>query len=133
MSNEKVTLPREVAEEIRKARIHFRRDAGIVMNLRSHYRLMKLSRIFDNGTHKEDGGGLEVDLLMRALVNGYEVEKSPEEKVREFYKKAMRDAVDTEHSGSLEFSGSSRVAVGQANGISRTLDLLGIKIEGVNA
>lgn len=58
------------------------------------------------------------DLLMSALVNGYTVEQTPEEKVHEYY-----DSLN-EQDG---FESAEQ------DGILTTLDLLGIKIEGVNA
>ena len=53
------------------------------------------------------------DLLMEALICGYEVEKSPEEKVREYY--------------NVLITANPKYAV------QHTLDLLGIKVKGVNA
>lgn len=51
--------------------------------------------------------------MAEILVNGYEVEKTPEDKVRELFE-------------------SSPFAIERKSGIVRTLNLLGIKIEGVN-
>ncbi|MCY7780015.1 hypothetical protein MOB41_16575 [Bacillus haynesii] len=54
--------------------------------------------------------------LAAALINGYEVEKTPEEKVREYY----------------ESYGGSPSAMERKEAVQDTLDLLGIEIEGVN-
>ncbi|MCY9132800.1 hypothetical protein MOF07_19390 [Bacillus spizizenii] len=62
-----------------------------------------------------------LETLAAALVNGYEVEKAPEEKVREYYDKLWADYCDT---NDIEIAKET---------IINTLDLLGIKIEGVNA
>jgi hypothetical protein len=58
-----------------------------------------------------------LDVLVRAIVIGYTVEQSPEEKVREYYEMYAHRGLD----------GHYRAAITQ------TLDILGIKIEGVNA
>lgn len=63
-----------------------------------------------------------------ALVNGYEVEKTPEEKVREYYATNYQ-----RHEQSLPRSKDDFYTSGVAEGVRSTLDLLGIKIEGVNA
>ena len=60
---------------------------------------------------------LYTDILAAALINGYEVEKTPEEKVREYY----------------ESHGGSPSAEERKAAIRETLYKLGIKIEGVNA
>jgi len=56
-------------------------------------------------------------ILMEALVNGYTVEQTPEEKVREYY----------------ESYGGSPSANERKQAVVDTLDLLGIKIAGINA
>lgn len=61
-----------------------------------------------------------LETLVDALVNGYQVEKSTEEKVREFYESFV-------HHDDGEY------CEGVAYGINQTLDLLGIDIPGVNA
>lgn len=58
------------------------------------------------------------DILMSALVVGYEIEKSPEEMLREYYEEFSRFPDDYE-AGVLE-------------GIYKTLDILGVTIEGIN-
>ncbi|TWM68763.1 DUF1642 domain-containing protein [Bacillus licheniformis] len=60
---------------------------------------------------------IDIMTLAAALINGYEVEKTPEEKVREFY----------------ESHGGSPSAMERKAAIRETLYKLGIKIEGVNA
>ncbi|MFD3198869.1 hypothetical protein [Bacillus sp. LR_5] len=64
--------------------------------------------------------------LAAALVNGYEVEKTPEEKVRDFYE-SFNTGFGTFHSEThFRFEEYQRV-------IKTTLNFLGIKIDGVNA
>ncbi|EDW22610.1 hypothetical protein FO510_05305 [Bacillus pumilus] len=66
--------------------------------------------------------------LAAALINGYEVTKSPEQKVRDYY-----EANYAKHERSKPFSDDDYYTAGVSNGIKQTLDHLGIKIEGVNA
>lgn len=66
--------------------------------------------------------------LADALINGYEVEKSPEQKVRDYYESNY-----AKHEKSKPFSGEDHYTTGVSQGIKRTLEHLGIKIEGVNA
>lgn len=58
------------------------------------------------------------DMLMSALVNGYQVEQTPEEKAREFYE---------------SFNAEIMEHVYARTAIRSTLALLGITIEGINA
>ncbi|MFV4878890.1 hypothetical protein [Bacillus velezensis] len=69
---------------------------------------------------------LDIMTLAAALVNGYEVEKTPGEKVREFYE-SFNTGFGTFHSEThFRYEEYQRV-------IKSTLNFLGIKIEGVNA
>lgn len=68
--------------------------------------------------------------LMNALVNGYTVEKSPEDKVREYYDRCHANLKEAEINGRTHRASNFD---GQATGVSITLDILGIKISGVNA
>lgn len=61
------------------------------------------------------------DMLMSALINGYEVEKTPEERLREYYEWLRKNTL---HSGSVYSY--------KANAIGETLDILGITNEGIN-
>ncbi|WP_168748460.1 hypothetical protein [Bacillus mojavensis] len=70
---------------------------------------------------------LDLLTLAAALVNGYEVEATPEERVREYYYD-LRRAEDR-----LEERGESGSQFRQGwQSVEETLNLLGIKIEGVN-
>lgn len=113
----RVTLPREVAEaldslrrqgggnyEIVAAFIKRRKEIPEIKTLADAFELNKIS--FDD--------------ILNALVNGYEIEKSPEDKVREYYEFVRRSIRDDYSDGILD-------------GIEKTLDLLEIKVPGVNA
>ncbi|MCY8472388.1 hypothetical protein [Bacillus halotolerans] len=73
---------------------------------------------------------MDIVTLAAALVNGYEVEKTPEEKVREYFEDVKNRREKRRDAGLFE---SFRYNDGKVDGIRNTLDYLGIKIEGVNA
>lgn len=68
--------------------------------------------------------------LAQALVNGYEVEQTPEDKVLERYKRYRAEQKFHAEKGQREME---QFWEGAASGIIDALDDLGIKIEGVNA
>lgn len=110
--SEKVVLPKEVAEAIEELRVEGVRNFYIMTRAKgaifSEPDLVLKAWAFDG-----DGEG-STDLLMQALVNGYETENSAEENVREYYE-------------------DYETTTEEALVIRKTLKLLGIKIEGVNA
>lgn len=69
---------------------------------------------------------LDILTLAAALVNGYEVEKTPEEKVRDFYASFEGDPHMYPEETHFRYKEYQRV-------IKSTLNFLGIEIEGVNA
>lgn len=117
MANQtKVKLPRGVAEEIEHMRSAGYSDAVIFLKADSEYSLLQktyewaFSSVFEIENK---------NILMSALVNGYEVEKSPEDKVREYYDKFSEPDV-------------GRFVESEQYVIAKTLNLLGITIEGIN-
>ncbi|ATH91715.1 hypothetical protein [Bacillus glycinifermentans] len=84
-----------------------------------------VARYIDNELDLFDLGFTD---FLAALINRYEVEKTPEEKVREYYATNYQ-----RHEQSLPRSKDDFYTSGVAEGVRSTLDLLGIKIEGVNA
>lgn len=113
------TLPKEVAEAIERLRADGYSNEDIVWN-----------HAFGNEDDYNDAiysySSVNFDGLITALVNGYKVEQTPEEKVREYFERHKRKCYVTtgvEHTEHL----STVLA------ISHTLYLLGKKIEGVNA
>ncbi|MGE0910417.1 hypothetical protein ACQGRJ_10250 [Bacillus atrophaeus] len=115
----KPTITKQQAEAIEELRINYS-DEGI---LRSYTN--------DSLTVGENNCRClyELDLLMlaAALVNGYEVEKTPEEKMREYHRSLV---CDMDRALSYEEEGNYRSAI---EAVEETLNLLGIEIEGVNA
>lgn len=71
----------------------------------------------------------DFSLLASALVNGYEVEATSEEQLREFYRDLISRAVSRD---SHEHSAGENVFWKKARAVRETLDILGIKIEGIN-
>jgi Protein of unknown function (DUF1642) len=113
----KVTVPREVAEAIEyfKAEEYENRDI-----------LIRVEEGTFNESYENHVDALQKystanynDLLL-ALVNGYNVEKTPEEEIRGYYAEVI-DLYTHDYSNGLQV------------GIVYVLDKLGIKIEGVNA
>ncbi|MCV4329287.1 hypothetical protein [Bacillus velezensis] len=70
---------------------------------------------------------LDIMTLAAALVNGYEVEATPEDRVREYFAE-LQEKQRTAQSRGVTFSLEC-----EREGVINTLNLLGIKIEGVNA
>ncbi len=120
MSHEKVTIPREVAEAIEKAR---RDGYNNRMIIHASNGDMVGPYTLDLARYTERSGNF--DILMRALVNGYIVEKSPEEKLRSMYEDYVKDEISGDYD--RKFTGEAAT-----NAIVNTLDILGITIEGIN-
>lgn len=96
--------------------------------------LFKYTNVYfgNEPNHAEFGPIANMDIMTLAavLVNGYEVEKTPEEKVREYYE-AVRNLWEERYlAGDTE---GKRFHAGALVGICTTLGIFGIKIEGVNA
>ena len=70
------------------------------------------------------------DVFLSALVNGYQVEKTPEEKVRDYYCTCEANWLSADERTNIAVA---EHLSGQLLAINTTLDLLGIQIEGVNA
>ncbi|MBA9027586.1 hypothetical protein [Peribacillus huizhouensis] len=119
MTNETITLPKDVATAVEELRKDGFNNSGIIIAI-----------VFEEAFEHKD---LETvrsyyhsypDDILTALVNGYQVEKSGEEKVREYYERyAACKFTDGSYCDGYEDGVSAAVV--------RTLDLLGIKIEGV--
>jgi hypothetical protein len=120
----KVTLPREVAEAIEDVKQYYT-NADIIANIvtdRSTSAYGTKMPVLIGYARTEKRG---TDTLLAALVNGYEVEKSPEELVKQYY-----DNRDADYRANTKTATQS---CGECRGIIITLQLLGIEIEGVNA
>jgi hypothetical protein len=113
---DKVKLPREVAEALDSLRGKGYSNFTIlsyVINEKYIAHLPEIATIVK--AYERDN--FSFDTLLNALVNGYEIEKSPEDKVREYYRSLWSE---------------NRYDKPQL-AIRKTLNLLGIKVPGVNA
>lgn len=124
----KVKVPRGVAKAIEHLRTITYSNHELLRVIESTAVNPVARRVYD-WAFATNGGG-SPDLLMQALVNGYEVEKTPEEKILGYYER-NQDAL--ERAIRLGWADTEYMAKGTAHGVKTTLDLLGIKIEGVNA
>ncbi len=120
---EKVVLPKEVAEAIEYLR---KRDVTNhrILKIAEEAVFTKTDLVIRRWAFDEDGAG-NPDLLMKALVNGYLVEATPEDKLRKYYEvnrtSALWDSDD-------EFYQK----IGRREGVHKTLVTLGITVEGIN-
>ena len=118
-------IPKEVAGAIENLRKEEMNNYAIMACAQHANSDEDLLVIKDWAFECEAYGG-NTDKLMRALVNGYEIEKTPEEKVQEYYlsvKGLAERSKDTNTKAEHE---------SELLGIKTTLDKLGIVIEGVN-
>ncbi|MED2969444.1 hypothetical protein ABE128_13435 [Bacillus subtilis] len=119
----KPTITKEQAEAIEVLRsTHDLTDEGFLLEYADVH--------FGSGSQVPEFGpiaNMDLMTLAAALVNGYEVEKAPEEKVREYHRSLV---CDMDRALSYEEEGNYRSAI---EAVEETLNLLGIKIEGVNA
>ena len=116
----KPVITKEQAEAFEKLREQYTEEEMVIKYIESELDLFDSSCacLYDLGF---------TDFLA-ALINGYEVEKTPEENVREYYLDLKRAEDCCEERGQ---SGSQFRQGWQS--VEETLDILGIKIEGVNA
>lgn len=73
---------------------------------------------------------LDIADLALALISGYEILRTPEDNVLDYYEKVTRFKKRAEESGNQYRAAELR---GEIGGIETTLNLLGIEIEGVDA
>lgn len=118
--SEKVLLPREVAEEIERFR---KKGYGNFTIMRLAFEAYSDSLAIRKWAFDSNGRGTP-DLLIKALVNGYEIEETPEEKLRQYYSNVNEEF--------NELLGSDSRLYGVLEGIENTLDILGIEIPGIN-
>jgi hypothetical protein len=123
---EKVSLPKEIADALDGVKQFYKSNADIIADI-----IESRVPLIPCGEHllplikysRKDAGN--ADILMSALINGYEIEQTPEERLHQYYEKLKMFTESTSFApvGSY-FS--------EMEGIKNTLDILGIKIEGVN-
>src|SRR5690606_42097638 len=112
----KVTLPKEVAEAVEKLR---RLDHGNKGIIDAAYGQMTGSNSYKVQRYSEESRE-NFDNLVRALYNGYDVEQTPEDKLLAYYNTEQK-----------RFSPKYKTYFGGVqHGIRKTLNILGITIEG---
>ncbi|MEK5109912.1 DUF1642 domain-containing protein [Cytobacillus sp. FSL K6-0129] len=129
----KVTIPKGVAEAIEKLREYgweqanllnagefINTDRPTLAEIGGEHIGFPIAEWLSNDFHANYPN------YVSALVNGYEIEQSPEDKLREYYAE-LKGTYDS--SSGLE---SYRVD-GMLQSVETTLDILGIQIEGINA
>ena len=122
MNNAKITVPPSVATAIRfftdLADTKHEAFADIMRLGYETERSETILRHFDGN----------YDLLMEALICGYQIEKSPEEKVRDYYSEVVeKQRLHREY----DLSGGERHMYSKL-AIKKTLNLLGVTIAGIN-
>lgn len=125
MTNAKVKLPREVAEAIEYLRTITQSNHELIRVVE-----FEMTNPIAVIVRKWAFETKSPDWLMQALVSGYEIEKTPEEKVLQYYEGIREKAF---RSDMQLYSAGYNTYWRQADVVKETLDLLDIKIEGVNA
>lgn len=122
--NELARLPREVAKAVEWLRVEGFSDYAVIGMLYSPQTCREIKAIQTLDSHMGQDK-MHPDDLIKALVNGYEIEETPEDKVREMYEAHFDDGerspYDTGYNEGVQF------------GVKQTLDILNIKISGVSA
>jgi hypothetical protein len=118
----KVNLPKEVAEAIEYYRGQGFSNASIIATAVTNAGVGSRAKAL---VYYVTAGENNSDELMRALVNGFAVEQTPEEQVRGYCKDVI-----TRWEGAND---TDRYYEGSHDAIITVLGILGIKIEGVNA
>lgn len=129
--SEKVKLPREVA-----GAISFYENSSTCS---SRYNVMVVGfNVHDYCTTEDrimqEYAKVNPDLFAKAVLDGYEVEQTPEDNVREYFKTLERDLRTVKYHRDSEVDLQHHAMTkAEMNGIVGTLNHLNIKIEGVNA
>lgn len=126
MTNAKITLPSEVIEAIEELRTLEFTNAEILMCAVNR---TQPHTVTTYTIHEWASANKSHDILMQALVNGYTVVKTPKELVRDYYDRCEESRRHYFSAGNRE---ASQFYAGQEIGVSITLDILGIKLEGVS-
>jgi DNA integrity scanning protein DisA with diadenylate cyclase activity len=127
MNASKIVLPKNVAEAIRHyTDLADTKTEAFTDILSLGYEAERSEIILRHFDH-------DYDELMEALICGYEVEKSPEEKVAEYYEYVKSERESLQDYSTLEIRQQSEKYRTTELAIKNTLDLLGITVAGVNA
>jgi len=114
---EKVKVSREVAEAIERVKAECESVEVVIKHL---------SLNDDSQSDYKILSDIPFKVLISALVNGYETEMTPEQSVVKLFKESLEKYRDAQSRIDLDYFD------GFTDGIREVLDLLNIKIEGVN-
>lgn len=119
---EKVKIPREVADAIEKLRS-------------MDFKITNWDIVYAFAASKSDEypaliefANNNFDTFLKAIVNGYEVEQTPEDKVR-YYIEALNKETDMIVHGTAPYW----IAKGHHQGVMAVVEILGLNIGGVNS
>lgn len=123
MTNAKVVVTKEVAEAIEYLRNQYEvyKDDSFFIEAHAIHRSPHTEASWADCPILNE---VSTEVFARAILNGYEVEKSAEEQVREYYVRNRDEYASTLY--------TSNLFEGRRQGTVATLDILGIKIGGVN-
>lgn len=122
----KPEITKEQAESIEFLREHY--DDNRILEIYVHESIGHTSQM-----HCHSCGSLcefELIELAAALINGYEIAKSPKEKVQDYYEYLEKRYGEARDKGDVQ---ARLNFTSMMTGVRETLDRFGIKIEGVNA
>lgn len=125
--SEQVILPRDVAEAVENLRSEGMTNWDIVN--RAHGALSTFPDVTIRMWAFDDDGGGDPDLLMEALVDGYTIQQSLEQKMCEYYKGLLNKAEKLRERGRYE---AARLHYAERKGVERTLSILDRRIDGIN-
>jgi len=120
MINAKIKVTKEVAEAIEFLRKDYNYGFAEFMQVRCNGKFHSIRRAFPLND-------VPAERLANALINGYEIEKTPAEEVAYYYesKRLFCYATDSFY--------ERGAAIGEMRGIEFVAEAYGLKIEGVNA
>ncbi|WP_368900708.1 hypothetical protein [Oceanobacillus oncorhynchi] len=118
---EKVKLPQKIAEYLNVMTDRHKSIHAVYDEIKHGYGVANKIILRDYFFESKESSP---DILLKALVNDYEVEETPEEKLIKVYKQYLQST----SIGSMD----ARLFACKAAGIRETLDILGIEIKGIN-
>jgi hypothetical protein len=71
-----------------------------------------------------------LEKFCQAVICGYEIEKTPAQRLKEWYDQEVQ--METRQSKSIWYNGTMQTPISYPRAIKKTLDILGIQIEGIN-
>ena len=131
MTKTKVVLPKDVAKAVEYLQEIGITNYGIVGYLERGAKLgssglQPYLTVINKWISEE---AVRPDILLTALVNGYEVEQTPEDRLRKYYEKVEVESFRANAKNQWRHEAE---LMGRLVGVRTTLRILGITIEGIN-